>query len=934
MLVLSSLASATPQGHATVDASAIFKPLHFVPLSEFGVKSGTTITLHVDKSILTWTKNRNEPLGFAIRSSSGALSIGALPGPINDTIEEVTIDSPLLGSVVVVQQSLLQHLLTGDSAIVTHWNPNLNPVAGGAPRGGQEEGANGGMTNGLGLRISDGEIEPVSDACAPKSYANSNKYRTNQFTVCDAEDLIKMSSRAPERKARVQFSSSGTLPGGLSLDTDYYTFGDPSDCANTRIATSLANADAGVFVDITSEGTGIHKLTNLDYWGHADNSIGAYQFASNKLALFSDGTGAFDGPDTVTPSLERYIGENYSPVPVSSLAAIALSDLVREMTGFPIAHRQHDAFTTTPPIKGRVTNDLPVFQLVNGFIVDYVDPSIVGSEQSIASFILPPGWTGTAGSYPIVLYSHYDLNGAVYLDRGRELFYSIGALANELPSGRLAVGVVWNAGAAAAGFSLQPSLEHSAIRLFDDMADKLRGDRHRILAFGDSRGGIAALRLAGNPSNPCVLPHYTVLWAAASAPLVRIGTSIETANQTFALGLESLQGTTGYVDAPREGWKEPDVGLPRRTGRQLSAYNQLGESDFATIDGELSIDSPSMIAAMACSGASIVLRNGTHDYVAPVCYSIEYARRLRSAGVNVELEVYYRHGHATLGEDGPSVQALLQRVFDNAPATSSSVQQFSTNPANFSASDPFPTSIPFQPLTVQLPLASTYEGPPELEGSQVWCFTGEPGSRVVVQVRPLDPDWSYGQEPVYTGPFTQLLETYIDPAAPGDPFGIKVLGSFNPGLPEGKWWYRVGYDVDPNNPPLYDMNLGLGDVAAPEFYLTSNFSASTSDVLTLSSVPNGIHPFARVRVTSTGTLPLGLELERDYYVIQIDAASCNLAISRGDALNGVSVDVTSGGIGTHSMLTIIEPVIEVYNLQHTGRGAVGRTGGVSGDTRL
>lgn len=58
---------------------------------------------------------------------------------------------------------------------------------------------------------------------------------------------------------RVRLTTTGTLPGGLSLATDYWTVRQSS--VTSKLATSFANAVAGVTVDITSTGSGTHTLT-------------------------------------------------------------------------------------------------------------------------------------------------------------------------------------------------------------------------------------------------------------------------------------------------------------------------------------------------------------------------------------------------------------------------------------------------------------------------------------------------------------------------------------------------------------------------------------------------------------------------------------------------------------------------------------------------
>lgn len=67
----------------------------------------------------------------------------------------------------------------------------------------------------------------------------------------------------------------------------------------------------------------------------------------------------------------------------------------------------------------------------------------------------------------------------------------------------------------------------------------------------------------------------------------------------------------------------------------------------------------------------------------------------------------------------------------------------------------------------------------------------------------------------------------------------------------------------------------------------------------------GSHPFynlQRVQLTSSGTLPDGLSLATDYYIIYVDANNIKLASSKENAEVGTAVDITaaSGG-GTHTI---------------------------------
>lgn len=57
----------------------------------------------------------------------------------------------------------------------------------------------------------------------------------------------------------VQFTTSTTLPTGISADTDYYVV--PITNATYKVATSLANAIAGTYVAYTNTGTGNQTAT-------------------------------------------------------------------------------------------------------------------------------------------------------------------------------------------------------------------------------------------------------------------------------------------------------------------------------------------------------------------------------------------------------------------------------------------------------------------------------------------------------------------------------------------------------------------------------------------------------------------------------------------------------------------------------------------------
>lgn len=108
------------------------------------------------------------------------------------------------------------------------------------------------------------------------------------------------------------------------------------------------------------------------------------------------------------------------------------------------------------------------------------------------------------------------------------------------------------------------------------------------------------------------------------------------------------------------------------------------------------------------------------------------------------------------------------------------------------------------------------------------------------------------------------------------------------------------------------------------FYRVTSVTTTTSQGLTntISSVTNTItsvdtsgdyvdhtfyalQPYTRVQLTTTTTLPAGLSLATDYYVIKVSDTRCKFATSYANAVAGTSVDITTTGTGTHTINTVL-----------------------------
>ena len=82
---------------------------------------------------------------------------------------------------------------------------------------------------------------------------------SNTFTASSSSGLLLTYANDWSAYQKVQFTTSGTLPTGLALATDYWLVRVSATTA--RVATSYANALAGTVIAYTDGGSGTHTLT-------------------------------------------------------------------------------------------------------------------------------------------------------------------------------------------------------------------------------------------------------------------------------------------------------------------------------------------------------------------------------------------------------------------------------------------------------------------------------------------------------------------------------------------------------------------------------------------------------------------------------------------------------------------------------------------------
>ncbi len=106
-------------------------------------------------------------------------------------------------------------------------------------------------------------------------------------------------------------------------------------------------------------------------------------------------------------------------------------------------------------------------------------------------------------------------------------------------------------------------------------------------------------------------------------------------------------------------------------------------------------------------------------------------------------------------------------------------------------------------------------------------------------------------------------------------------------------WQTVDHDVTfTNDSGVTNQKFWLG--------VDLTFTAATTDIVTATGhlMTNGDGP---LQLTTSGTLPAGLALTTNYWVIFIDTNTFKLATTRALALAGTAVDVTDTGSGTHTL---------------------------------
>jgi len=122
-----------------------------------------------------------------------------------------------------------------------------------------------------GLALNLGNVHVNADYC-------SITHTWDIDTVANGSDTFTVTGHGLDTGERVRISTDGTLPSGVSAATDYYII--KVDADDFKLASSLANAQAGTAINITTDGTGTHTITL-----NPDGSIDPYPWIMLNYAI-------------------------------------------------------------------------------------------------------------------------------------------------------------------------------------------------------------------------------------------------------------------------------------------------------------------------------------------------------------------------------------------------------------------------------------------------------------------------------------------------------------------------------------------------------------------------------------------------------------------------------------------------------------------------
>ena len=89
-----------------------------------------------------------------------------------------------------------------------------------------------------------------------------NRYATSTVTISNSSPaIVTWAGHGLDSGCKVQLTTTGTLPTGLSPSTTYWV--TKIDANSFKLSTSLANAVSSTFIATSGSGSGVHTATSI-----------------------------------------------------------------------------------------------------------------------------------------------------------------------------------------------------------------------------------------------------------------------------------------------------------------------------------------------------------------------------------------------------------------------------------------------------------------------------------------------------------------------------------------------------------------------------------------------------------------------------------------------------------------------------------------------
>jgi len=367
-----------------------------------------------------------------------------------------------------------------------------------------------------------------------------------------------------------------------------------------------------------------------------------------------------EGNSNFLPDLNNYVGMNFSLKTVGEEKVKALAESVVNASGVALKFYRPDAFTVrNAPTR---LKDAPGY-------VQVVHAKIIKTSEDdpgcLATFFLPPNWKSDApeGTYPIITVGHYDLNDHVFLPTPNGRGDAFGTLvARSGIEGRTgAIGVIWNGGGAWATYTANPRAFRQFGKIIDYVSEELGGNRHCVMATGNSRSGITAVGMASNPLNL----DYTMKFISAGSFASNRDNKKLSFSTSYPKQLMNLCRMTGFHDSWKPGWKYPatdgihvqagDINQDALVNTHLigkDAFEVAGyvQSGTESTNPDWNPFSDKWMDGILDAGTAVFLEVRTND-ILPHFNMLEYANKLEEkmkekGDVRLHVDYIARAGHA------------------------------------------------------------------------------------------------------------------------------------------------------------------------------------------------------------------------------------------------------------------------------------------------